>query len=79
MEVQFIRHQKYSQIKIYSELTDVYAFGFIVFEIITCEKAFKNFNMFQLIKKITIEGYRPDIKEDVPQAYKKLIERMPVL
>ena len=53
----------------HSKSSDVYAFGFIVYEILTCQEPFKNFNMFTLMKKVMIEGYRPKITPDVPNIY----------
>lgn len=80
MGVQFIRHQKYSQIKIYSELTHVYAFGFIVFEIITCEKTFKNFNMFQYRKffshVIIFKKLKKSLSKDIDQISKKMFLKL---
>ena len=58
-----------------SQLGDVYSFGFIVFEILTNEEPFKNFSFLQIMTKVMIQGYRPNIKEDVPNAYRDSIER----
>lgn len=59
----------------YSKAIDVYSFAFIIFEIMTGQIPFKNFQFFQLIKKVSIQGFRPKIEDDVPNAYKELIER----
>lgn len=47
----------------YSTAGDVYAYGYIVFE------------LQQIIKKVDNGGYRPTIDDDVPIAFKDLIEK----
>ena len=59
----------------YSKSSDVYAFAFIVYEIMTCSEPIQKCNLITLIKKICIEGYRPDISIEVPPSYRDLIER----
>ena len=59
----------------YSKSGDVYAFGFIVYEILSVKRAFENMNIFDLMKKVMIEGYRPEISEDIPDSFRNLIER----
>lgn len=59
----------------YSNKSDVYAFGFIMFEILSGEEPFKNFSIQKLFSKICEEGYRPPIKDDISDAYKNLIDR----
>ena len=59
----------------YSKSSDVYAFGFICYEIVTCEELFKNLNFLKLMRKILDDGYRPNITDDVPNVYKQLIEQ----
>lgn len=58
----------------YSTSSDVYAFAFIVYEIMMLEEPFKDFNKFKLVNKVHIEGFHPEISSDVPDAYRKLIE-----
>ncbi|KAK8839443.1 hypothetical protein M9Y10_031797 [Tritrichomonas musculus] len=58
----------------YSKAGDVYAFAFIVFELMSGFVPLGKMTVFQLIKKIVNQGYRPNISEDIPDAYKKLIE-----
>ena len=60
----------------YSKAGDVYAFAFIVYEMMTGKRPFNDekLTIFQLIKKISIEGFRPEIDEDVPDIYKELIQ-----
>ena len=57
----------------YSKAADVYAFGMIVYEIITCDNLFKEVNNFKLMIKV-ICGERPTIKRDVRIGYRNLIE-----
>ena len=52
----------------YSKFSDVY-------EIMTCEEPFKNCDILTLMKKVMNEGYRPYIRDDVPDVYKELIEK----
>lgn len=60
----------------YSKSGDVYAFAFIVFEMMSGEQPFKGEKMsiFQLIKKVSNDGFRPKISDDVPTSYRELIE-----
>lgn len=62
------------EFNVYSELSDVYAFGSIVYEILTCETPFKKCKKYRLTKYIS-EGFRPIIEDDIPNAYRELIER----
>lgn len=59
----------------YSKSSDVYAFSFIVYELLTLEVPFKNFSIQKIFKMIVSQGYRPEIKEDIPICYKELIEK----
>ena len=58
----------------YSKSSDVYAFAFIVFEIMTFEKPYSNINVFSLALKVK-NSIRPEFKVYVPEAYKNLIIR----
>lgn len=58
----------------YTPAGDVYAFGFIVYEIVTTEEPFKNCTIMQIFKNVAT-GKRPQFNGPVPGAYKKLIER----
>ncbi|KAK8839039.1 hypothetical protein M9Y10_032505 [Tritrichomonas musculus] len=57
----------------YGKPGDIYAFGMIVYEIITGEKIFKGFSQIQLMFNV-IQGYRPPFKFPIPNCYKELIE-----
>ena len=59
----------------YSKSSDVYAFAMIVYEIMTCSEPIQKCNLITLMKKICIEGYRPDISIEIPPSYRDLIER----
>lgn len=60
----------------YSKSGDIYAFGLIVYEIITTESPFKNIqNYFDLVKKVCIEKVRPVFDTDVLECYKDLVDR----
>ena len=58
----------------YTKAGDVYAFGVIVYQIITNEELFKGWFGQQIMLNVMI-GYRPKITPDVPECYKKLIEK----
>ena len=58
----------------YSTASDVYAFAFIVYEIMTGQEPFKNHSIMQIMNKVTKEGARPQIGDDLPDAYRELIE-----
>ena len=59
----------------YSKKSDVYAFGIIVYEIITNEIPFKNFGLsqFEIMQKVP-NGERPKFLYEIPECYKSLIE-----
>lgn len=58
----------------YTKACDVYAFAFIVYEIITNLKPFSNLNFFQIPLQVH-QGYRPEFKFEIPKAYRNLIEK----
>lgn len=58
---------------IYSKAGDVYAFGIIVYEIITGNPPYVNISPFQLLAQVS-SGIRPEFKFDIPKCYRKLIE-----
>lgn len=60
----------------YSKSSDVYAFAFIVYEIITSDIPSEKLNKnTQIYNEIVVNGNRPEIKEKVPQFYVNLIEK----
>lgn len=59
----------------YSKSGDVYAFGFIVFEILSNEIPFKDLSFSQFNNKVIKQGYRPEIKSDIPDPYRSIIEQ----
>ena len=59
----------------YTKLSDVYAFSFIVYEILFKENSFKNLTSSQLFNEVVNNGNRPEIKKTVPECYRKLIEK----
>lgn len=59
----------------YSKAGDVYAFAYIMYEILSLEKPFKEFNFLQLMEKVVNEESRPTISSNIPPAYRELIER----
>ena len=58
----------------YTKAADVYAFAFIMYEILTNEEPFKKLSPFQIFNEV-LKGHRPDFKFPINQAYKDLIER----
>lgn len=60
----------------YSKSSDVYAFGFITYEIICNEVPFNEIdNSNQKIHEIVINNKRSIIKENIPRSYRQLIEK----
>ncbi|KAK8892970.1 hypothetical protein M9Y10_030224 [Tritrichomonas musculus] len=59
----------------YSKQGDVYSFAFVVYEIVTGNEPYKKLSIIDLIKKVINDGSRPEIGEDVPSAYRDLIQR----
>lgn len=57
----------------YSPKGDVYAFSLIVYEIMTGVRPFQSFNSYQLYQKVVIDGCRPELTNDIPDAYQELI------
>lgn len=59
----------------YSEASDVYSYGMILYQIITCLKSFKSSNsIFHTSTRIT-RGERPEISPNTPAIYSQLIKR----
>ena len=58
----------------YSKASDVYAFSFIVYELITLEMPMSKMKFQEIIRNV-INGYRPEIPPDVPNVYREMIER----
>ncbi|KAK8847280.1 hypothetical protein M9Y10_019867 [Tritrichomonas musculus] len=58
----------------YSKEGDVYAFGMIMYEILTNEKPFKNLNFFEVLTKVAT-GNRPSINATIMDSYSKLIQK----
>ncbi|KAK8899348.1 hypothetical protein M9Y10_001662 [Tritrichomonas musculus] len=57
----------------YSPASDVYAFGLIVYEIITNDEPFKDCKFFEIPMK-TLMGVRPEFKCPIAEPYQKLIQ-----
>ena len=57
----------------YTKKGDVYAFAIIVYELMTNLKPFEDLNIFLLQMKV-MNGYRPDIGNQIPESYVKLIQ-----
>lgn len=58
----------------YTNASDVYAFGMIVYELMTLKKPFKNNSYHDVYKEIVIKRRRPKIDENIPECYRQLIE-----
>lgn len=57
----------------YLKTGDVYAFSMIVYELLTLDELFKNYNYFQLLDKVAIDGERPKFNFPIPNCYINLI------
>ena len=60
----------------YSKSSDVYAFSLVVYQIVTNQKVFTNFNKVnELIKSIIENEERPKFEGQISEAYQNLIEQ----
>ncbi|KAK8854393.1 hypothetical protein M9Y10_016955 [Tritrichomonas musculus] len=59
----------------YSKASDVFAFGMALYEIVTSETKLGKFkNGENIMIEVIAYHYRPPMKKDIPECYKKLIE-----
>ena len=62
--------------KEYSKASDVYAFAYVAYEIITNKRPFEDLaNVSQIFKEVVQNKRRPEFSENIPESYKKLIEK----
>lgn len=59
----------------YTKAGDVYAFSIIVYELLTLEKPFINYDLVNLYTKVAINGERPIFNYPIPKCYMDLITR----
>jgi len=57
----------------YDELADVYSFGVLLWEMLTLEKPYKNFDCEEWLQKVVIEGKRPEINKSWPDSLQTLL------
>ena len=58
----------------YSKKSEVYAFGMIVYQIITNKKPFENFSQFEMLQRIVSHDL-PTMDDSIPKVYRDLIEK----
>ncbi|KAK8883536.1 hypothetical protein M9Y10_042630 [Tritrichomonas musculus] len=58
----------------YSKAVDVYAFALVVYEIITLNEPHSKRNYLQIVESLN-KGERPEIYEEIPESYKRLITK----
>ena len=59
----------------YSKSVDVYAFAIIVYQILTGITPYADLILHQLMHKVVFLRERPELTNDIPEAYRKLIEK----
>lgn len=57
----------------YTKEGDVYSFSFIVYQILTLEEPFKNYNIQMLYLQVVKQGYRPEFNKPIADSYRQLI------
>lgn len=72
--VEYIAPEIWTDYK-YSKSSDVYAFGMVVYEIITNKSIFENIKYNIMISYEVCNGNRPEIDSNVPVSYRSLIEK----
>lgn len=60
--------------EIYSFAGDVYAYSIVVYEILTGITPFSNLNLTKIIRKVSIQGERPPLTDDISEAYQELLK-----
>ena len=63
------------QTNVFTKENDVYAFGMLVYEILTLNHPFEEIKNPLELRKRVLEGYRPPIPSNIHASYKKIIER----
>ena len=58
----------------YTKSSDIYAFGIVMYEIMTLERPFNTIGIFDLMQTIA-KGNRPEFTKPVSEVYKNLIQR----
>lgn len=59
----------------YTKAGDVYAFSLIVYEIMTLQEPYKDFNLQMLFAQVVHQQYRPKFLTPIKDCYKNLIEK----
>ncbi|CAG8508808.1 12275_t:CDS:2 [Acaulospora colombiana] len=59
----------------YSFASDIYSFGIIMWELVTGARAFSNCGHDDSLKDRIISGERPQLTTNIPESYRKLMER----
>ena len=58
----------------YCKESDVYAFGILLFQMMSLQIPYEGFNIFQVCNLVT-SGKRPPLDNSIPKCYRQLIER----
>jgi len=57
------------------QASDIYSFGVLLYELCSGQQAWEGFTFYQIIYRVTVEGRRPEMQQQMPWQLKALMEK----